>query len=242
MVSRAEVTTFGWVQLRFTESIQNHCLFRCWGEDTLFRKQQHPVREVTFCRAAVPGYAGPGNIPKCLVILNNMDPTVKRKALWSSKEMPLSQNICLPCRLEAIFKRGFGVVLTFCSWQHAHLVVTTSLSLEKMPQAMWLSSFVCRRSVCVVWICSSFLIAGRTQEIWALSVFRYHFLMFGCPYIHLSVEVVSPKLALAIILQQVLCSHCSGYGCKIMLFVQMDLSAICTQIFEFQETTVLVWF
>lgn len=39
MVSRAEVTTFGRVQLRFTEATKTHYFFRCWGEDTLFRQQ-----------------------------------------------------------------------------------------------------------------------------------------------------------------------------------------------------------
>lgn len=111
------------------------------------------------------------------------------------------------------------MLLNFCSWQHAHLVVRTSLSLEKMSQATWLSFFVRRRSVFVVWKCSSFLIAQHAQEIWILSVFGCYFLTFGCPYIRLSVEMISPELALAVILWQVLCSHCSAYGWKITLFM-----------------------
>ena len=118
-----------------------------------------------------------------------------------------------------IFERVFGGLLNFCSWQHAHLVVTTSLSLKKMSPAMWLSFSVCSRSVLAVWNCSSFLIARRAQEIWMLSVFGCHFLTFGCPRIHLSVEMISPELALAVILWQVLCSHCAAYGWKIILFM-----------------------
>lgn len=95
--------------------------------------------------------------------------------------------------------------------------------------------WVCRWSVFVAWNGSSFPISQRAQEVWILSVFGCHFLRFGCPYIHLSVAMISPELAPAVILRQVLYSHCSPYGWKYVIQAEVYLSAICSPILNFNK-------
>lgn len=71
MVSRAEVTTFGRVQLRFTEATKKPLLLQVLG-------RRHLVQAATALAqgtAAIPGYA---TIPQRSETQASMDPTEKK--------------------------------------------------------------------------------------------------------------------------------------------------------------------